>query len=210
VRPLFLEILLTTPLAPVTELIAVNRMLHDLSERPVVTLSGSSRFDVVQAIDSLNLTVLEFLSTGWFFNEEQMRLTADVNGNYNIPADTTNVRVVKDGPTTGTEGTPTLVVRAQKLYDTTNGTDVFVAAGSILLKVHRLITFEDMPTSAREYCYAAATVVNQERTLGSKNIDQNLVRRARAAFAIVHNEDLKAKNSNQQLSNHFFDLMFNR
>jgi len=186
-------------------------MLLDISERPVSSISGSSRFDVVQALNSLDLTIVQFLATGWWFNQEQQRVTPNGSGQYIVPPDATSVDVVSGGPTQGDDGAPVLVVRGGFLYDTQNSTDVFNSTDPyVLLSLHRLIDFADMPHSAREYTYAAATVINQERVLGSKNVDAKLVRRANAAFAIVHKEHLKFKKSNQQFSPEFFDMMHNR
>lgn len=193
--------------APVTKLEAVNRMLHDLGDRPVNTLNDPTRLDVVRAINSLDQTSKMFQIQGWWFNTEQIRLTVDGDGFYNIPDDVAHVKSIKGGPTQGPDGPPRLVARGRKLYDVNNSTDVFLNAAFVVLKIHRLLVYEDLPQSVREYLYAAGAIRFQSRALGSDNVDQDLKLMASAAFAIVHEEQLSWEMTDTTFSPSFLTLM---
>lgn len=193
--------------APVTKIEAVNRMLHDLGDRPVNTLNDPTRLDVVRAINSIDQTSKMFQIQGWWFNTEQIRLTVDVNGFYNVPDNVAHVKKINGGPTTGVDGPPALVVRGRKLYDVNNATDVFIGAPHVLLKIHRLLEFEDLPQSVREYIYAAGAIRFQSRALGSDNVDQDLKLQASSAFAIIHEENISAEALDTTFSPSFITLM---
>lgn len=193
--------------APVTKLEAVNRMLHDLGDRPVNSLADPTRLDVVRAINSIDQTSKMLQIQGWWFNTEKIRITVDGSGFYNIPVDITHVKQLQGGPRSGTEGTPALIVRGSKLYDVTNATNVFAGGASILLKVHRLLVFEDLPASVREYVYASGAIRFQSRALGSGNVDSDLKLQAEAAFAIIHEEQISAEALDTTFSPSFRTLM---
>lgn len=193
--------------APVTKIEAVNRMLHDLGDRPVSSLADPTRLDVIRAINSIDQTSKMLQIQGWWFNTEKIRITVDASGFYNIPADVTHVRQLQGGPRSGTEGTPALVVRGTKLYDVNNATNVFIGGESILLKIHRLLVFEDLPGSVREYVYAAGAIRFQSRALGSDNVDKELKLQAAAAFAIIHEEQVSAESIDTSFSPSFRTLM---
>ena len=198
-------------LSPVTKLEAVNRMLHDLGDRPVNTLTGATRLDVVRAINSIDQTRVQLLNAGWWFNTETVDVSVDGANNYPITDDISHIEVVSGGPTTSTSTRGVmLVVRGRKLYDVNNATDQFVGAPTVTLKVHRLLEFEDLPSSVREYVYTAASIRNQSRTLGSKNVDQDLKLQAASAFGIMHEENIDAQEFDATYSNTFLDLMHNR
>ena len=97
-----------------------------------------------------------------------------------------------------------------RLYDTVNATDTFAGGTTIKLKVHRLLEFEEMPSSAREYCYAAASIRFQSRSLGSNAVDQDLKEQARTALALLNEEDIDAQNLDATFSDHFITMMHNR
>lgn len=193
--------------APVTRIEAVNRMLHDLGDRPINTLNDPTRLDVVRAINSLDQTSKMLQVQGWWFNTEKIRITPDASGFYNLPENVSHVKHLSGGPRSGVEGTPALVVRGRKLYDVNNATDVFIGEPSILLKIHRLLIFEDLPESVREYVYASGAIRFQSRALGSDNVDGDLKLQAAAAFAIIHEEQISAEAIDTTFSPHFRTLM---
>lgn len=198
-----------TETAPATKLEAINAMLHDITERPVTTLSGQ-RLDVSRAEDSLDTVLRSVLTEGWWFNRELISLDIDANNYYTIPDNVVHVKKYSGGPTTGTNGAPVLVVRGRRLYDRVNATDVFASGPTIKLTVHRLLEYEDLPQSARDYVYAVASIRYQSRELGSKHIDQDLQRQALVARATLVDEDLAFDATDQTWTPHFFTMMHNR
>jgi hypothetical protein len=197
--------------APLTKLEAINAMLHDLGERPVNSLAGTSRLDVTRAIDSLEHVSRALQTMGWWFNQEIVQLTVDGSGNYNIPDDWTHVEVLSGGPTSGDlDEIPKLTVRGRVLFDVNNSTDVFTGADTLKLKIHRLLEYTDLPTNVREYVYASASIRNQSRTIGSASVDADLREQARVSLAAMKEEDIDFENLDQTLAPHAVRLMHNR
>ena len=199
-------------IAPLTKLDAVNLMLGDIGDRPVNSLSGSNRLDVQRAVDTLETIVRDVLEDGWWFNREVVRLTVDGSGRYNIPDTVVVSEILKGGPTdTGQYGyAPTLVVRDSKLYDTSNETDVFVGADAVFLRCLRLLEFSQLPSTARSYAYAAASVRNQSRALGARSVDQDLRAQAISSMARLKQEEMDNTSEEGTMNPRFFDLMHRR
>ena len=194
---------------PMTELEAVNAILGDIGERPVNSLVGvSSRLDVTRAQSSLNQVSRAVQQRGWWFNRERIELTVDGSGYYNIPANCVRVEVESGGPTTGQYSkTPYLVVRGSKLYDTANQTDVFTGADTVVLIIHRLLDYEDLPSIVREYIYATASVRNQSRALGSQHVSAELRDQAQVAMGLMQLEDVDSQNIDLTTGPRFFRIM---
>ena len=195
---------------PMSKLDAVNLILADLGDRPVNSLSDQSRLDVTLAIQAIDASTRGVLALGWFFNEEDATLTVDSDGHYNLPDDWAAVKYVSGGPTSGVNGPPRFVARGRRLYDTVNNTDIFLLAPSVTLHFARLLEFEDMPESAREYAYAVASVRNQTRALGSASVDPDLRQQAANALAVLRNEEVNQSVEDLTLSPRFIELMHNR
>lgn len=200
-------------IAPLTKLDAVNLMLADVGERPVNSLTGSQRLDVTRAIDTLETATRDVLEDGWWFNREVVRLTVDGFGRYNVPDNVVVSEILRGGPTdTGANDLPpTLVVRDRVLYDTSNGTDVFVGADAVYLECLRLLEFESLPSTARSFVYASASIRNQSRALGSKAVDQDLRAQASSSIARLKQEEIDNTSSDEgTLNSRFFKLMHQR
>lgn len=195
---------------PLTSLDAVNLMLADLGDRPVNSLTDSNRLDVNYAVQALESTTRAILSFGWWFNEEQATITPDADGYYNLPADWSAIKYVCGGPGSGTIGFPLLVARGRRLYDVTNGTDVFLNEAAVTVSFARLLEFDDLPMTAREYIYATASIRNQTRALGSASVDPDLRQQAGAALASLRNEEVENSADDLTMSPRFLDLMHRR
>lgn len=197
---------------PATELEAVNEMLHDIGERPVNTLENASRLDVVRAIRSLAVVNRMTQETGWWFNRETIVVGLGANNKYTLSDDIVHVEVIEGGPTTPEGGYPVeLVQRGLVLYDRNNSTDTFASTSEdVVLQVVRLLDFADLPATAREYVYCAASIRFQSRTLGSAAVDADLREQALVALTNLREEDIDYENLDQTTSPHFFNLMYNR
>lgn len=194
--------------APLTKLEAVNAILADLGDRPVASLSGSLRLDVTQAIATLDHVSRALQVKGWWFNTDIRTIAVNGAFRYVVPTDVSHVEVIDGGPTTGTVGTPHLVVRGLYLFDTVNNTNVFTAATpDVDVQVHSLIDYADLPASAKEYIYAAASIRMQSRTLGSNEIDADLKEQAASALATLQEEELDNTNLDSTYSPHFIRMM---
>lgn len=195
-----------------TELDAVNSMLHDIGERPVNTLEDTQRLDVVRALDSLHKASRMTQETGWWFNTENVTVALDSNNKYPIEDDIVHAEVLEGGPTTPTDGyPPELVQRGGFLYDRANATYEFDSTSEdVVLRCVRLLDFADLPATAREYIYCAASIRFQSRTLGSTAVDADLREQAMVSLTSLREEDIDFENLNQTTAPHFFNLMYNR
>lgn len=199
-------------LAPETELDAVNAMLHDIGERPVNTLENQSRLDVLRAINSLEKATRATCATGWWFNTENVIIPLGADNKYTLTDDIVHAEVLEGGPVaTDDQYEVELTQRGSVLYDRANATDEF-ATGSedVVLRCTRLLAFDDLPATAREYVYCVASIRFQSRTLGSAAVDADLREQASIALSSLREEDLDHENLNQTTTPHFFNLMYNR
>ena len=194
---------------PMTKLEAVNAMLHDIGDRPVNTLTGATRLDVVRAIDSLEHVSRAVQLMGWWFNDEIVDLALNGDDQFAIPETYVRVEAIENLPD-GVDRTPHLVVRAGLLYDRANATNTFAGAGAVRLSITRLLEFEDLPSSAREYIYASASIRNQSRTIGSQAVDGDLRAQAASAYATMQSEDFENENYDQTYAPTFIDMMHRR
>lgn len=195
-----------------TELDAVNSMLHDIGERPVNTLTNQSRLDVQRAIDSLHKASRQTQETGWWFNTENVTISVNTAGQYLLEDDIVHVEVLEGGPVaTNDQYDIKLVQRGNLLYDRENATSEFdLASDDVVLKCVRLLDFEDLPATAREYIYCVASIRFQSRTLGSSAVDADLREQASVALTSLREEDVDHEDINQTTAPHFFNLMYNR
>lgn len=197
------------PDAPFTELEAVNEMLRDVGARTVTTLSGTLRRDVQMALDTLRRTVRTVCQRGHWFNTEYKEVS--INGSNQYPVDSTwvHVEVVGGGPTTGPlNQTPHLIVRNTLLFDRMNNTNTFAGAPDVELEVFKLLNYESLPNSARELCYALASIRFQSRELGSRAVSAELREQAEAARALLTQEDVDNENINLTTSPRFVTMMW--
>ena len=192
---------------PMTKLEAVNAMLADDGSRKTDTLTSPTRGDVIRAVDTLDRVSRSVQLRGHWFNTEKVTLTINGSSKYVVDAAIVHVEVISGGPTNGTHGTPKLVVRAGYLYDTVNGTNTFVNGPTIRAVVFRLLPYESLPSSAREYIYATASLRNNSQSFGSRAIDRDLKEQAETALALLNEEDIDAENLDQTLSPHFLQMM---
>ena len=197
--------------APMSKLEAVNEMLSDIGERPVNVLAGSTRLDVQRAESTLDRVSRSIQGRGWWFNTDLITVTVDGSGYYTIPANYTHVEVLDGGPVQASPAEPPfLVIRSGRLYDANNATDVFTGEPEVDLRGHRLLPYESLPSSAREYIYTVATIRFQSRAFGSQAVDQELRAQAAIALAALNEEALDIQNLDSSFSQHFVNLMHNR
>ena len=198
-------------IAPLTKLEAVNQMLRDIGERETNSLSSPSRSDVIKAIAALEHVSRGVQLQGFWFNTELIEVTVNGSGQYAIPSTAARVEISSGGPTSGTRGAPKLVVRGRVLYDTVNATDVFALTDpSVELYIVRLLEFTDLPATARDYVYAAASIRFQSQVLGSASVDSDLQQQARLLRAVLGNEDVKHNPEVPTYAARFVDMMHRR
>ena len=147
-------------LSPTTKLDAINTMLSTIGEAPINTLEDIGSVDAVMAEQILDTTSREVQGRGWHWNtEHEYEIQPDSNGYLWLPstvlrADDAKGRLGKD-----------VVVRGQRLYDRRRHSYVFTDPMTIDLMV--LLTFEELPQSAKHFIMIRASRIFQERVVGS-------------------------------------------
>lgn len=171
-----------------TELTAVNGMLMDIGDQQVVTLVGTIKPTAAVALSTLNEVLREVCADGWDFNED-WNVTLPLDGSNQIPLPSDAASVQFDQRTLSNNG---VVERAGKAYDKTNHTFTFAQALTAL-RIVRLLSFEEIPETARQYVFIRASRRFQER------IQVNSVRRftqEEEAMAKVRLTNSHARNKN--------------
>lgn len=153
------------PVAPTTELEAVNVMLSGIGETPV------NSFEEVTADVSVARAVLSEVSKavqldGYQWNtEDNYPLVPDAKGR--ITVHPSIVRVAFREP-----DDRELTMRGRRVYDRSNHTYAFSAHTIIRVTATLLLPFEDLPEAARRYVMIRALRVFQERVVGSDTLSQ--------------------------------------
>jgi hypothetical protein len=151
---------MTGTLSLTTELDAVNQMLDVIGEAPVTSVDDTGLVDAAMARDLLRRVSREVQGRGWHFNtdEDVELLPTTPAGNVLVPVDA--LRIDPADPTVDA------VPRGGRMWDRKNLTYEF----TLPVKVHivRLLPFEDMPESARQYIALRAARQFQDRRIGSE------------------------------------------
>lgn len=136
-------------------------MLAAAGESPVSSLTTSGLADVAEARAVLDEHSREVQSSGWVFNTEyEYPLTPDADGLITLPQNTLKV----DADNTFTQ--VDTVQRGLRLYDRKNHTYQFTET-SLTGTIVFLLSFDELPETARRYITIKAARVYQARVLGS-------------------------------------------
>lgn len=147
---------------PSTELQAVNTILRNMGEAPVVTLDGDLPLDASKARDTLREVSESVQIRGWFWNTETAIYAVDGSNNINLPANTLAVKSA--GANKGTRVT----MRDGKLYRIMAKDNGFTFDGDMILAVTFFLDFEELPPVARRYISMKAARTYQARELGDE------------------------------------------
>ncbi|MBK8189213.1 MAG: hypothetical protein IPK79_02050 [Vampirovibrionales bacterium] len=151
---------MTTTPPLLTELEAVNVMLSVIGEAPINTLTGAATVDVIQAKAILSQVSREVQTVGWHFNsEKEYPLVPDIN--QEITLATNMVRVDADQY-------PELdvVQRGLRLYNRKDHT--FKFDKTVKAEIVFLLSFEEIPQTARQFIVIRAARIFQDRMVGSE------------------------------------------
>tara|TARA_R110000782_G_scaffold262330_1_gene354324 strand:- start:531 stop:1121 length:591 start_codon:yes stop_codon:yes gene_type:complete len=152
-----------------TKLEAVNTMLSTIGESPVtqITVTSSLPISAVTAITVLDEVNREVQSEGWHFNTVNKQ-TLSPNGSNEIVL-TDDVMHVDS-----LDNSKDLVQRGSKLFNRTDNT--FTFTGNIDVRLMSLLDFTDLPEQARRYITLKGSRVFQTRTVGSQELEQQILR----------------------------------
>ena len=206
---------MSSAVIPLTKLEAVNEMLFDMGERPVSSISDSSRLDVVRAVATLDRITREFCSRGWFFNREEQTITPDTAGSYNVSLDIVNVDVSEkaassNANTSSVTGTPAnFAIRSGVLVNSVDNVSTGYTA-DLTVEVVRLLEFEAMPAQARAYVYAKASAINVTRSIGATDLVQVRNAQATTLLAELKSEDISHQDYRSTESPRHLQLIWGR
>lgn len=148
-----------------TELDAVNLMLAAVGEAPVNTLNTPGLIDASIAQTMLSNVNSEVQSRGWWFNKEtEYPLTADVNDNILLPANTLHI------DTSRRSAEYDVVQRNDRLYDRKEHKDTFPTGITLYCDVVFLFPFDELPHIAQWYITVRAARIFQSTYLGSDTL----------------------------------------
>jgi hypothetical protein len=155
---------MTTSLT-LTELEAVNLMLAVIGEAPVSSLVVPGLADLTLARAILDETVREVQERGWEFNTEtDYPLARDVSNFIAVPSNVLKLEIANASKHLD------CVIRDTRLYD--RGNHTFAFTENVKVNVTWLLSFPEMPQSARHYAAIRAARKFQRRMLGLDSLDK--------------------------------------
>lgn len=179
------------------ELSAVNQMLLSIGQSPVEDF-GSGLYEEELARSMLAEVVSEVLTEGWNFNtDEDVLLGPDMDGLILLPTDALDVYVPRN---------PLVSHRKGKLYDRKNKTFVFTEG--VRVTIRRSLDFDDLPATARTYCYMKAARRFQQKMLGSQALDAFSEQDLGFARHLLQEFDTQDATYNMTRNNPNFQLLY--
>lgn len=170
-------------LTPQTELDAVNHMLENLGEAPVLGLSGDLPLDALKARNKLRMVTRQTLNRGWFWNIETHKLDPEPDGRIPVPEGSLSVKPVNR------EGF-SLSIRNGFLYRTQPMNNGFIFEAGVVVQITFNLAYDDLPEIAKTYVSRKASREFQVQELGNELlVNQNVEEEARA-WADMVAEDL--------------------
>ena len=171
-------------LGKTTKLQAVNQILSFMGEAPVNSLDDATGVgDVSLAERVLDEITREVLSNGWHFNTNfDVEHTPDSNKEIVLSA-----IVLRIDTDHGRYGTMDIAQRGNKLYNRKGNTFEFEDP----IKTTEVIElpWDDIPETARRYIVLRAARVNQDRALGSPDLQKIGVQEELTALAALREFD---------------------
>ena len=185
-----------TQLYKTTELEAVNIMLSAIGEAPVSSLDNTSLEDVAVAVNILNETVVDVQSSGYHFNRDyNVALLPDTDGQINVGANVVSVDASPYGATQEVD----VVLRGSKLYDRENQT--FVFSETVYADLITILSWDDLPQTARRYITVKAARRYQARVFGSDTLNGFTAQDEADALVAMQQDDSRISDTNFLNSN---------
>lgn len=182
-------------MTPTTELEAVNAMLATIGESPVNTLVNLSADDAIVAHDTLIEITRAVLTEGWHFNTEaDFPLIPEIGtGEIRLPLNCISCDVEPAYRDVD------VVQRGRRLYD--RKTHSYRFDRMLRAEMLVLLSFEELPEAARQYCYIRAARVFQERAVGSELLTSFTAREEARARMVLERSDALQSDANMLTGN---------
>lgn len=183
-----------------TKLDAVNLCLAGIGREPVASL-GTPDLDAAMAVaslDQMNLEIQNNGGKGWWFNQEKRwELAPGNNGEIKIPNNTLSILEARGS---FYDQGNRLAVRGNRVYDTDQHTydmaDNVGKNGSIEFTLLLLLSYEDLPPTARSAIAWAGRRLFSDDTVGDPNQTQRELRNESQAMFMLQSEDSRHRRRN--------------
>ena len=173
-------------LTPMTELDAVNHILENMGEAPVLGLTGDLPLDALKARNKLRMVKEQVLARGWFWNIETHELTPEPDGRIPAPEGALSVKpVYRMGFS--------LSIRKGFLYRTQPMNNGFLFEGGVAVELVLNLDYEDLPPLAKHYVSRKAAREYQVQELGNEMLANQDTSEERRAWEELVAEDLRAR-----------------
>lgn len=173
-------------MAFITELDIVNSCLKSMGRSPINSLTGGNPI-IASALGSLRTAMMEQQGIGWWFNTEQLKLDADTDGFYYIPADT--LAIVPD------VNPPWMTSRGSRIYDSRVG-NYYTSTGKLDVTLTRLIPLDDLPYQAQRLVECAAVLDFQKAFDADSQKVKMTTEDYQQAFTIIRAQHIRSVKSN--------------
>lgn len=176
-----------------TELIALNKVeavsicLSTIGEPRINSLEGAG-LDAQMAAEVIDETSRKVQAKGWHWNKEIHKLSPDVFGNINLPANTVEVDTVNGSVSVD------IVKRGLRLFN--KATSSYTFTEPLELKLVVLLPFDELPNAAQDYITVRSARVFQARVLGSETQEKFTERDERDAWAELKKYELRTGDYN--------------
>jgi hypothetical protein len=175
---------------PTSELDAINVMLTSIGESPVNTLgSGLQEAEIAEVV--LDNVSRDVQSTGWHFNTE-IRYNLARNSSNEITLPTNAIKIDKTNILREYE--MDVVERGRKLYDRIGNKYTFDS--DIEVDMVLLLSFDELPETARRYITLKGARVYQQRMIGSETLSKQLMMDEQQAFLALREAEAEASDYN--------------
>jgi hypothetical protein len=182
-----------------TKLTAVNRLLNAIKESPVNTLAAPLSEEAADAQNVLDEVSDSVQREEWTFNTDYgVSAIRDVNGKIDLGESILSVEFPRANRFT---------LRGTKVYDIITSSFA-LEADLTLIKVVRLLAWDDLPSVAQSYiCYRAMRVY-QDRLLGTKDGERPVTREESDAHMRLKREHSRQRRPNALTSPQVNEVAF--
>lgn len=178
---------MTTSIAPMTKLDAVNICLSSMGEPQVNSLDGVA-VDAQMAASLISETSMSVQALGWHWNREVHDLSPDVNGDVVLPANIARVDTVDGSKAVD------VIQRGQRLYNVIDNTYSFT--DPLTVELYVILEFEELPLTAKQYIAIRAARILQQRLLGSDLLARFAAVDEQSAWTALQHDDLSVADYN--------------
>lgn len=171
---------------------AVNQMLGTIRESPVSSLEGSLPSEALEALNVLDEVSAAVQKIGFSFNvEKNVTLTPDEDGLITLASDV--IRFEPDRAYVNANHDP--VGRGRRVYN--RGTNSYTFTSPVRCsKLYRLLEWDYLPETARQYIAMRAARIFSNRVLGSEKTERDAGIEEQRAFRELRREHGQAERPN--------------